>query len=96
MRQPQAQDVGLHNADRCAGEASPQLARPPRMGFHSDHLSPGLDQVASDRALTSANVKDEFPRADMGVSDDPRGPRVGQRMPTPLPPGTPEAGHDGP
>lgn len=96
MRQPQAKSIGLHNADRDAGKASPQLPRSPRMCFHGDHLGPGLDQVTSDRSLTSPNVENEFPGADMGVSDDPRGPRVGQRMPAPFPPGTPEAGHDGP
>jgi len=56
-----------------------------------------LNQVRDQRALAGADVEDKIARPDPGLSHDPRGPFVNERVPAPRrarPPGA--GGHDGP
>jgi len=70
-----------------------------------DRDDPGAseDQRRGERALAGPDIKDEFARADTGLSDDPRSPLMIEPMPSPRPAGSRLAlpipgggGHGGP
>lgn len=75
--------VGLHDDYRIAREALAKVGGPDRMQLDGDHTCAAVDEMPGQRAFAGADVKYEVRRPDTGVSDDARGPSVGQRVPTP-------------
>jgi hypothetical protein len=68
---------------RVIGEAPPQAPYPLGVQFDTDDPGSGGDQLAGQRPVAGADVHDQVSGPDGGVSDDPRGPRIRQRVPAP-------------
>jgi hypothetical protein len=51
--------------------------------FDGEHARTGGDQCCGQRPTAGADVEDKVARLDSGVRNDPCGPLVNERMPTP-------------
>ena len=79
--QPQARRVGVHHGD--VAEPVTEPGGPPGMQLDGDYLRPSPDQRRGERALARSEVEDKLARPDAGLRDDPRGPLIGEPVPTP-------------
>ncbi len=79
----QSSDVGIDDRDLLVREALSQVLGSTRVTLNGNHVRACREQTNGQRTLASAYVDDHIASRDARGGDDPRRPRVSERVPTP-------------
>jgi hypothetical protein len=85
-RETQCLSGDLEHADRLSGEPCPHSRSADGVRFDRQYPCPRRDEVTGQRPVPGSDIQYEVTGSDTGVSDDARGPRVDERVPSPGPP----------